>query len=233
MNDNRTEVQAIFDKIAPVYDELNDSLSLGLHKIWKQMAVTWCQPTYGNTCLDLCCGSGDLAWMLAKWVGSQGHIFGVDFSPQQLAIASKRKPSLLAEVSPISWVEADALNMPFADSYFDCATMGYGLRNVPDIPGCLEELYRVLKPGATAAILDMHRPSSSQLRGFQEWYLERVVVPMARNLGLTKEYAYISPSLAKFPTGLEQEQLSQKVGFVKATHYPIAGGMMGILVITK
>lgn len=233
MNDNSAEVQAIFDRIAPIYDQLNDSLSLGLHKIWKQMAVMWCQPSYGYTCLDLCCGSGDLAWILAKWVGSTGQVFGVDFSVQQLAIARHRKPPLLAEVSPITWVEADALNLPFPDRYFDCATMGYGLRNVPDIPSCLQELYRVLKPGAIAAILDMHRPSSSQLRGFQQWYLDSVVVPMARNLGLTQEYAYIGPSLTKFPYGREQVKISHQVGFVKATHYPIAGGMMGILVITK
>lgn len=231
--DDRTEVQVIFDRIAPVYDQLNDSLSLGLHKIWKQMAVMWSQASSGDVCLDLCCGSGDLAWMLAKWVGSGGLVFGVDFSVEQLAIARNRRPPLLSEVSPITWVEADALSLPFADNYFDCATMGYGLRNVPDIPGCLQELYRVLKPDATAAILDMHRPSSSQARGFQQWYLDRVVVPVARNLGLTQEYAYISPSLTKFPTGLEQVRLAHKVGFVKATHYPIVGGMMGILVITK
>ena len=233
MVNNGTEVQGIFNRIAPVYDQLNDSLSLGLHKIWKQMAVIWCEPSYGDTCLDLCCGSGDLAWMLAKSVGSMGQVFGVDFSVQQLAIARKRKLPLLTEVSPISWVEADALNLPFADSYFDCATMGYGLRNVLDIPGCLQELYRVLKPGSTATILDMHRPSSSHIRGFQQWYLDQIVVPMARNLGLTQEYAYISPSLRKFPTGQEQVKISCQVGFVKATHYPIAGGMMGILVISK
>ncbi|NER02355.1 MAG: bifunctional demethylmenaquinone methyltransferase/2-methoxy-6-polyprenyl-1,4-benzoquinol methylase UbiE [Okeania sp. SIO3C4] len=233
MIDNSTEVQAIFNKIAPVYDQLNDALSLGLHKIWKQMAVMWSEANDGDTCLDLCCGSGDLAWMLAKCAGSKGLVYGVDFSVQQLAIARNRKPPLFGQISPINWVEADALNLPFADNYFDCATMGYGLRNVLDIPRCLQELYRVLKPNSKAAILDMHRPSTSLVRSFQQWYLDTVVVPVARNLELTQEYAYISPSLTKFPTGLEQVELAYQARFVNAKHYPIVGGMMGILVITK
>lgn len=233
MIDNSTEVKAIFNKIAPVYDQLNSLLSLGIHKIWKHMAVVWSEPNYGSTCLDLCCGSGDLACMLAKFVGTTGQVFGVDFSLEQLAIAHKRQPPLLEKISPIHWVEANALSLPFADNYFDCATMGYGLRNISDIPLCLQELYRVLKPNAKAAILDMHCPSSSALRWFQQWYLDTVVVPVASNFGLTKQYAYISPSLTKFPTGKEQMELSYQAGFVNAKHYPIIGGMMGILVITK
>ncbi len=233
MIDDSTEVLAIFNKIAPVYDQLNDLLSLGIHKTWKKMAVMWSEASLGSTCLDLCCGSGDLAWMLAKCVGSTGQVFGVDFSVEQLAIARNRLPPLWDKISPIHWVEANALSLPFADNYFDCATIGYGLRNVSDIPLCLQELYRVLKPNAKVAILDMHRPSSLVVRGFQKWYLDTVVVPVARNLGLTKEYAYISPSLTKFPTGLEQVALAHQAGFVNCKHYPIFGGMMGILVITK
>ncbi|MEB3340068.1 bifunctional demethylmenaquinone methyltransferase/2-methoxy-6-polyprenyl-1,4-benzoquinol methylase UbiE [Okeania sp.] len=233
MINNSTEVQAIFNKIAPVYDQLNDLLSLGIHKSWKQMAVIWSEASYGDTSLDLCCGSGDLAWMLAKSVGSTGRVFGVDFSVEQLAIARNRRPPLWDQVSSIDWIKADVLSLPFADNYFDCATMGYGLRNVSNIPYCLQELHRVLKPNAKAAILDMHRPSSSALRGFQQWYLDTVVVPIASNLGLTEEYAYINPSLNKFPTGLKQIDLAHKAGFVNCKHYPIFGGMMGILVITK
>ena len=144
MIDDSTEVKAIFNKIAPVYDQLNDLLSLGIHKIWKQMAVVWSEPDYGSICLDLCCGSGDLAYILAKCVGGTGQVFGVDFSVEQLRIARKRQPPLLGKISPIHWVEANVLSLPFADNYFDCATIGYGLRNVSHIPLCLQELYRVL-----------------------------------------------------------------------------------------
>lgn len=227
-----TQIRAIFDRIAPVYDQLNDWLSLGQHRIWKQMAVKWSNASPGDTSLDLCCGSGDLALRLARQVGTTGCVYGVDFSPQQLAIAQKRSQYQYPHY-PISWIEADVLELPFADNYFNAATMGYGLRNVIDIPLSLKELHRVLKPGAKAAILDFHRPSNSQLRVFQQWYLDKIVVPVAAHLGLTEEYAYISPSLERFPTGQEQVELARQAGFSTAIHYPIANGMMGVLVITK
>ncbi len=227
-----TQIRAIFDRIAPVYDQLNDWLSLGQHRIWKQMAVKWSSASYGDTCLDLCCGSGDLALRLARQVGITGSVYGVDFSSQQLAIAQKRSQQQYPHYS-INWVEADVLDLPFTDNYFDAATMGYGLRNVIDIPLSLKELHRVLKPGAKAAILDFHRPSNLQLRSFQQWYLAQIVVPVADHLGLTEEYAYISPSLDRFPTGQEQQELARQAGFSTAIHYPIANGMMGVLMITK
>jgi demethylmenaquinone methyltransferase/2-methoxy-6-polyprenyl-1,4-benzoquinol methylase len=227
-----TEVQKIFDRIAPVYDWLNDLLSLGQHRIWKQMAVKWSQAQLGDVCVDLCCGSGDLALRLARQVGAKGQVYGVDFSSQLLAIAQQRSQNQYPQ-PPISWIEADVLNLPFTDNYFDAATMGYGLRNVTDIPRCLKELHRVLKPGAKAAILDFHQPENLQFRAFQQWYLDNIVVPAARHFGLTEEYAYISPSLDRFPPGQEQVKLARTAGFATATHYPIANGMMGILVLTK
>lgn len=229
---NSTEIRTIFDRIAPVYDQLNDWLSLGQHRVWKQMAVKWSQPQAGDTCLDLCCGSGDLALRLGRQVGATGHVYGVDFSSAQLAIAQERSQRQYPR-PPISWVEADVLDLPFSDNYFDAATMGYGLRNVTNIPHSLKELHRVLKLGAKAAILDFHRPSNLQLRAFQQWYLDTVVVPIAHNQGLTEEYAYISPSLDRFPTGREQVELARQAGLSDAIHYPISGGIMGVLVVTR
>lgn len=233
MTDHSQKVQSIFNKIAPVYDTLNDLLSLGQHRIWKQMTVDWSGAKLGNTCLDLCCGSGDLTYLLAKKVGKQGHVFGVDFSANLLAMASQRSPSLIQPSAVINWVEADVLNLPFSDQAFDAVTMGYGLRNVTNIAQCLQELYRVLKPEGKAAILDFHRPSDPGMAQLQQWYLDYLVVPAAAQFGLTEEYAYISPSLAQFPAGAEQVKLSQKAGFAQAIHYPLAGGMMGVLVLTK
>ena len=225
-------IRSIFDRIAPVYDSLNDLLSLAQHRVWKLMAVKWINPKIGDTGLDLCCGSGDLAVMLARQVGSNGKVFGVDFSSQQLAQACQRVENYYPPLA-IAWVEADVLHLPFEDNYFDCATMGYGLRNVIDIPACLVELHRVLKPGAKAAILDFHRPSNPTLQNFQQWYLDHIVVPAAQHFGLTEEYAYISPSLDRFPIGSEQVKLALQAGFTAATHYQLAAGMMGVLVITK
>ena len=157
------EVRTIFNRIAPVYDQLNDRLSLGQHRIWKEMTVKWSGVKLGDTSLDLCCGSGDLTFRLARHVGMTGQIYGVDFSANLLDTAQERCKNHHPQ-PPISWIEADVLNLPFDDNYFDAATMGYGLRNVKDIPRSLQEIHRVLKPGAKAAILDFHRPSNQQFR---------------------------------------------------------------------
>ena len=225
---NSAEIKEIFDRIAPVYDRLNDSLSFAQHRIWKLMAVKWAEPKPGDTALDICCGSGDLTLLLAKFVGKEGKTIGLDFAKEQLAIAKNRNSHF-----PIDWIEGDALTLPFDDNYFDCITMGYGLRNVVNIPKCLQELYRVLKPGKKAAILDFHRPNNLIISKFQQWYLDNIVVAMARNLGLTEEYAYISPSLDRFPASVEQIKIASDAGYSKAIHYPIANGMMGVLVLNK
>ncbi|WP_448604206.1 bifunctional demethylmenaquinone methyltransferase/2-methoxy-6-polyprenyl-1,4-benzoquinol methylase UbiE [Thermoleptolyngbya sp.] len=227
-----SEIQAIFNRIAPVYDLLNDGLSLMFHRVWKRMTVGWSGVKPGDRCLDVCCGSGDLARLLAWRAGAAGEVVGLDFSANQLAIAQKRTAQSTIPLN-ITWVEGDALDLPFGDNEFDAATMGYGLRNVVDIPKALSELHRVLKPGASVAILDFHRPDQPQLQAFQQWYLDTLVVPTAACLGMKDEYAYIFPSLERFPQGPEQVRLAKQAGFAYAKHHAIAGGLMGVLVATK
>lgn len=228
-----TDIRSIFNRIAPVYDRLNNDLSLGMHWVWKQMTVSWSGAKQGDTCLDLCCGSGDITQLLAKQVGVMGKVIGADFAPAQLANAAARITHIYPPLDRINWVEADARNLPFADNYFDAATIGYGLRNITDIPRCLQELHRVLKPSSKVAILDFHRPKSPLIRNFQQWYLDSIVVPAATQLGMRDEYAYLNPSLDRFPTGQEQVKLGLEAGFSEAIHYSIAAGMMGVLVLTK
>lgn len=230
------QVQALFNRIAPAYDRLNDQLSGGLHQIWKRMAVKWANPQPGETCLDLCCGSGDLAFLLAEAVGPQGQVYGVDFAANLLAIAAHRAQAqdwLTPTRAKLTWQVGDALALPFADATFGAATLGYGLRNVVDIPRCLGELHRVLRSGAIVAILDMHRPYHPWSQALQTWYLNTQVVPAAQRLGLREDYAYIGPSLDRFPQGHEQVALAHQAGFRHAKHYGIAGGMMGVLVAQK
>jgi demethylmenaquinone methyltransferase/2-methoxy-6-polyprenyl-1,4-benzoquinol methylase len=226
------QIRALFDRIAPVYDQLNQWLSLGHHRIWKQMAVKWSGAQLGDICLDLCCGSGDIAQLLARQVGATGQVVGADFSTAQLAIARQRSAQAIPML-PITWVEADALALPFPDSSFHAATMGYGLRNLVDIPQGLSELARVLQPGGKAAILDFNRSPNTQTLAFQQWYLTTIVIPIAQQFGLQDDYAYLLPSLERFPTGLEQVAIAHQSGFANAVHYSIAGGTMGVLVVTK
>ena len=231
---SENDVRQIFDRIAPVYDRFNDLLSLGQHRIWKKMALAWCEPKQGELWLDLCCGSGDMTFLLAQRVAPAGKVIGVDFSEQLLAIAADKSRQQERKIAQnITWQQGNVLDLPFGDRSFDGATLAYGLRNVVNIPQCLSELHRVLKDGAKAAILDFHRPSDRLMQIFQDFYLDRVVVPLADRFKMTDEYAYIAPSLARFPIGSEQVRLAKGAGFVHATHYAIANGMMGILILQK
>jgi demethylphylloquinol methyltransferase len=226
------QVQALFDDIAPVYDQLNAWLSLGQHRVWKQMAIRWANPQPNGINVDLCCGSGDLSLMTARTLRGQGQVIGIDFSGRQLEVARTRAQSL-HWADRLQWIESDVLTLPLPDSTIDAITMGYGLRNVMDIPKALSEIYRVLKPGANAAILDFNRPTAAVMQQFQRWYLRQIVVPIASQFNLKEEYAYLETSIARFPTGPEQIQLSTQAGFESVRHYAIAADTMGILVMSK
>lgn len=229
--------QQLFSTIAPVYDQLNDRLSFGMHRVWKRMAVKWSKASLGNTVLDVCCGSGDLAFHLGEAVGREGQVTGLDFSGAMLADAANKEVQLrqtIGGIPSMEWVKGDALNLPFADEIFDAATMGYGLRNVTDIPKALQELYRVLKPGASVAILDFNNARESPpVDILQAWFLENLVVPEAKRQGVAEEYEYLRPSIERFPIGKELESLARSAGFKGASHYEIGFGMMGVLVACK
>ncbi|KAL6779474.1 COQ5 [Auxenochlorella protothecoides x Auxenochlorella symbiontica] len=233
-----SERQELFDSISPMYDRLNDVLSLGLHRVWKRMAVKWSGARPGDRVLDLCCGSGDLTFLLGEAVGPRGQVVGLDFSGAMLASAAQReldRPRFDRLVPPLQWVQGDALDLPFPDASFQAATMGYGLRNVTDIPRALQELYRVLAPGGAAAILDFNNAveDSPVADGVQSFLLGTVVVPAARALGVAEQYEYLRPSIQRFPTGRKQEALALQAGFAQATHYTLGFGMMGVLVVEK
>lgn len=226
------QIRALFDRIAGDYDALNQHLSLGLHQIWKTMTVLWAAPPRGGEVVDLCCGSGDLALILARYVGRQGRVIGVDFSPKLLAIARQRGERLFPGF-PFVWLEADVLELPLPANRYAAVTVGYGLRNVVDIPRCLQEISRILKPGGKVAILDFHQPRDPWVAAWQGWYLQNRVVPEAGRRGLGEEYGYILPSVRGFPDGERQKQLAQEAGLADPHFYPLLGGMMGVLLARK
>ncbi|XP_020409752.1 2-phytyl-1,4-beta-naphthoquinone methyltransferase, chloroplastic isoform X1 [Prunus persica] len=230
-----TKRQALFNRIAPVYDNLNDLLSLGQHRIWKRMAVSWSGAKKGDSVLDLCCGSGDLAFLLSEKVGSSGkQVIGLDFSKEQLSVASSRQ-KLMSKAfhTNIEWVEGDAIDLPFSDGHFDAITMGYGLRNVVDKHKAMQEMYRVSKAGSRVSILDFNKSINPVIAFTQELMIDNVVVPVASGFGLAEDYKYLKSSIREFLTGKELEELALDVGFSNARYYEIGGSLMGNLVATR
>jgi len=224
--------------------QLNDLLSLGLHRVWKRMAVAWAAPRRGDTALDVCCGSGDVALLLASRVKAGGRVVGLDFAPAMLADAAAREEEASATArrgaaSPgtapaaVEWVEGDATALPFPDGAFHAATLSYGLRNVAAPAAALAELARVLKPGGSAAVLDFNHSPNPIVHGVQGALLDGLVVPAARAAGVGPQYEYLRPSIAAFPTGPELEAMALAAGFDAAVHHEIGLGLMGCLVATK
>ncbi|KAL9246481.1 hypothetical protein vseg_020011 [Gypsophila vaccaria] len=223
----------LFNRISPVYDYLNDVLSLGQHRVWKRMTVSWSGAKQGDRVLDICCGSGDLTFLVSEKVGAHGEVIGLDFSGELLSIASSRQQQKLNPCyRNIEWLEGNALDLPFPEASFDAITMGYGLRNVLDRERALKEIFRVLKPGCKASILDFNRSTHPVTGLIQDWALDNVVVPVATGFGVADEYKYLKSSIQGFLTGKEQEQLALTAGFSDAKFYEIAFGQMGNLVAT-
>ena len=230
------ERQELFNEIAPVYDQLNDLLSFGLHRVWKRAAVKWTGVREGDRAIDVCCGSGDIAIRLADAVGPSGEVVGLYFAAAQLRVAAEKvaKHPTWYKLSPISWQQGDALDLPHPDGSFDGATIGYGLRNVSDIPKALSELARVLRPGGRAAVVDFNNATDPNLNALQGFILDNVVVPVADLNGVAAEYRYLRPSIERYPKGPELVDLAIEAGFAKATFYELApGNLMGCLVCEK
>jgi demethylmenaquinone methyltransferase/2-methoxy-6-polyprenyl-1,4-benzoquinol methylase len=227
-------VRELFDSIAPRYDLLNDLLSLGLHRFWKRQALAWIRPRPGQRLVDLCCGTGDLALLLAQGVRPGGTVLGLDAAEAPLAVARRRvavHPWL-----PLRFRCGDALATGLDEGWADGAAMAYGLRNLADPGAGLRELRRLLRPGGRAAVLDFNRPETSPglagaeaVAAFQRFYLRSLVVPAARSVGLSDQYAYLESSLRRFPGATEQEALARAAGFRQVRHRPLAAGLMGLL----
>jgi len=227
---NARDVEDIFNSISSKYDLLNDVFSFGLHRFWKRRLLDILNPTLGEKWIDLCCGTGDMTILLARYMKSSENIIGIDSASKALLVATERSKD---NYSLIQWINGDALETNLPLHQFDGLLMAYGLRNLSSAEAGLREAFRILKPGGRAGILDFRSFQGVSIQGFfQKIYLSLYVVPIASAFGLGKEYSYIKKSLITFPSGAEQIDLALSAGFKKADYQTLAGGQMGILLLT-
>jgi demethylmenaquinone methyltransferase/2-methoxy-6-polyprenyl-1,4-benzoquinol methylase len=235
------KVKALFGQIAPRYDLINDLQSFGLHRYWKRRLVLLAAPQPGERALDVCCGTGDLAFALHQ---HGAEVVGLDFSQQMLAVAkskgqrSKAKveaPQSTAEAIPHSafrtphFVQGDAQQLPFRADSFDIVTVGYGLRNLKDWETGLRELQRVTKPGGRLLALDFGKPDNSLWRALYFGYL-RFFVPVLGRIfcGDAAAYGYILESLKHYPAQQGVAAKMRDLGLVQARLIHLLGGVMSI-----
>ena len=226
---NKTAIEEMFNSISSKYDFLNDIFSFGLHRFWKRKLLDLLNPKFGEKWIDLCCGTGDMSILLARYMKSSKNITGIDSASQALLVARERSK---LKYPSIEWINADALETNLPSNNFDGLLMAYGLRNLCSYDGGLREAFRILKPGGRAGILDFRSFQEFSVQGlFQTIYLSVFVVPLASVFGLGKEYSYIKKSLVNFPSGEKQIHLALSAGFKKAKYQTLAMGQMGILLL--
>ena len=226
---NTKAIEEMFNSISSKYDFLNDIFSFGLHRFWKTKLLDILNPTFGEKWIDLCCGTGDMSMLLARYIKSSKNITGIDSASQALLVARERSKQ---NYSSIEWINGDALETNLTSHQFDGLLMAYGLRNLSSPYAGLEEAFRILKPGGRAGILDFRSFEGTSIQGlFQKIYLSFYVVPISSLFGLRKEYSYIKKSLVNFPSGEKQIHLARSAGFKKAKYQTLAMGQMGILLL--
>ena len=226
---NTRAIEEMFNSISSRYDFLNDIFSFGLHRFWKRKLLEFLNPTFGEKWIDICCGTGDMSILLARYMKSAKNITGLDSASQALLVARERSKK---KYSSIEWINGDALQTNLASNEFDGLLMSYGLRNLSSSYEGLREALRILKPGGRAGILDFRSFEGGSIKGlFQKIYLSLYVVPIASLFGLGQEYSYIKKSLINFPSGEKQIHLALSAGFQKAEYQILAMGQMGILLL--
>jgi len=226
------DVKNIFNKISYKYDFLNNLLSFGMHRLWKRQLVNLLEPSNGEDWADLCCGTGDLAFLISERVTPSGSITGIDSAEDILNIAKKK--SELKKNKLIKWEIQDVLEIKNYSKFFDGICMSYGLRNLNNIEEGIKKVFYLLKDKGRAGFLDFNHSKKNSLSNiFQKIYLRFIVVTISRLFNLGPEYAYIEKSIRNFPKKNELLQIAKEVGFKKAEYRTILGRQMGILILTK
>jgi demethylmenaquinone methyltransferase/2-methoxy-6-polyprenyl-1,4-benzoquinol methylase len=204
-------IKNIFTTVAPYVDSLSHGFSLGLDRSWRRKAVAISGIRQGDRVLDICAGTGELAFQLLPAVGETGSITATDFCENMLAIAKKKKGDNHANMT---FQVADAKALPFPNNSFDAVTVGFGMRNIPDTILALKEIWRVLKPGGRFVCLELTKPQAPVLGRLYSWYLSRFM-PFVSNLVMKSSapYLYLPRSIEAFYQPPEFREVISRNGF--------------------
>jgi demethylmenaquinone methyltransferase/2-methoxy-6-polyprenyl-1,4-benzoquinol methylase len=222
-------VREMFNSIAHRYDLVNSLMTLGLDRSWRRFTARRSEPKPGACGLDLCCGTGMLAMELASFVGPSGRVVGLDFSEKMLDVARKNLERFVLRDN-IRLVCGQAMELPFRDDTFDCATVGWGLRNVPDISTGLREMTRVVKPGGKVVSLDVAQPGMPGFRYLYWLYFSRIIPTMGKFwTGNEEAYRYLYNSAQAFLRPEDLTEIFRQAGLVETRYHHLTGGIVAVV----
>jgi demethylmenaquinone methyltransferase / 2-methoxy-6-polyprenyl-1,4-benzoquinol methylase len=213
-----TQVRAMFDRIARVYDLMNSVMTAGMHHRWRERAADLARVRPGSRALDVATGTGDLAIELAR---RGAEVTGLDFSEPMLELARGKAPGL-------DWIQGDALELPYGDGEFDAVTVGFGARNFSDLGRGLREMTRVTRAGGRVVVLEITTPQKPPLSWFFRVWFDRVVPALGHVVGDPDAYTYLPSSVRRFPGPRELAAAMADAGLEDVRWLLTAGGIIAI-----
>ena len=218
-----TQVRAMFDRIAGLYDRMNTVMTAGLHHRWRERAAELAALRPGGRALDVATGTGDLAIALAGHLEGEGEVVAVDFSERMLELAKAKAAGM-----PIRFLLANALALPFDDDEFDAATVGFGARNFSDLERGLLEMVRVVRPGGRIVVLEITTPRRVPLSTFFGLWFDHAVPALGRVAGDAQAYRYLPSSVRRFPPAEELAAVMWRCGLSDIRYLLTAGGIIAL-----
>ncbi|HSD02451.1 MAG TPA: bifunctional demethylmenaquinone methyltransferase/2-methoxy-6-polyprenyl-1,4-benzoquinol methylase UbiE [Gaiellales bacterium] len=219
------QVREMFDRITPAYDRMNRLMSAGMDGLWRARAVRCAGLAPGGSAIDVCCGTGDLAIELLDAVSTRGRVVGLDFSERMIEAAR-------AKSAQVEWVRGDALDLPFANGEFHAATVGFGVRNLPDIERGFREMARVVRGGGRVVCLELTEPPRL-VAPFARIWTDRAVPLLGRLIAREADaYRYLPASVHRFPPAAELAAIMRAAGLERVQYRRLSGGAVALHVGT-
>ncbi|RUO80001.1 bifunctional demethylmenaquinone methyltransferase/2-methoxy-6-polyprenyl-1,4-benzoquinol methylase UbiE [Idiomarina tyrosinivorans] len=221
-------VANVFQSVASKYDVMNDVMSFGIHRLWKRYTIDCSAPRAGMKVLDIAGGTGDLTAAFSRRVGPQGEVVLADINEAMLRVG-RDKLRDKGVVGNVSYVQADAETLPFADDTFDIITIAFGLRNVTDKAAALRSMYRVLKPGGRLLVLEFSKPTSEALSQVYDFYSFKVLPKMGQVVANDADsYQYLAESIRMHPDQETLKAMMEDAGFDQVDYQNLTGGIVAL-----
>ncbi|QTS83604.1 bifunctional demethylmenaquinone methyltransferase/2-methoxy-6-polyprenyl-1,4-benzoquinol methylase UbiE [Coxiella endosymbiont of Amblyomma nuttalli] len=227
-HEKTAKVEQVFKSVAKKYDLMNDLMSFGTHRCWKNFAVMLCHLRQGQRILDLAGGTGDLTRQISPLIGDNGEIILVDINAAMLSIGQNR---LLDQgiFKNVKLIQANAEDLPFSDNFFDRIIIGFGLRNITDKMKALRSIYRALKPGGFITILEFSKPASTLLKTLYDVYSFKVLPWLGKMVANDQaSYRYLVESIRVYPDQKTLLVYMTKAGFENCDYHNLSGGIVSV-----
>ena len=229
-----SRVKRMFGEIAPRYDLMNHLLSMNVDRYWRWLTVRKVRPDGDDPILDICTGTGDLALAFYKSTVGKVPIFGADFCREMLDVAEQKKQRAGIN-GQVTFLEADAQELPFENDRFQIVSVAFGLRNVADTDQGLREMTRVCRTGGKVAVLEFSMPRWQPMKGMYGFYFRHILPRLGQRLARNDQdaYNYLPNSVSEFPSGEALAQRMRDAGLSDVKHYPLTLGVATLYVGVK